>query len=449
VVVSVIKQPAVWFIHGLRCCLLMLLLSNSMMAVAQDVTSGELQDRIVAVVNGEVILQSELNLTAERIRARLQANGTQLPPPDVFRRQVLERMIVDKIQLQRAHNTGIRITDEQLNQSLAELAQRNHMSLDQFAAAVQQDGVPFSAFRDQLRDQLTVEQLRQRDVARRIMVSDREVDNYLAAQAKNGDSDSQYHLQHILITVPDGTSPDKLRSLQEKAESLRKQLVNGADFSQVAIANSSGAQALEGGDLGWRKLGELPTLFIEPLRSMHPGDISPVIRSPSGFHIFKLVDVRGGEETATVNETHARHILIRTNAMLSDVQAQDKLKNLREQILAGVDFAELAKKYSQDPTSASKGGDLGWLTPGVVVESFQQQMDKLQPGQVSQPFQTRYGWHLLQVLERRQRNDTEQARREHAKDAIFQRKMEEELDAWIHRLRDEAYVEVRLDQPAS
>jgi peptidyl-prolyl cis-trans isomerase SurA len=367
----------------------------------------------------------------------------------VFRRQVLERMIVDKIQLQRAHNTGIRITDEQLNQSLAELAQRNHMSLDQFAAAVQQDGVTFSAFRDQLRDQLTVEQLRQRDVARRITVSDREVDNYLAAQAKNGDDNNQYHLQHILITVRDGTSPDQLRKLQEKAEDLRQQLVKGADFSQVAIANSSGAQALEGGDLGWRKLGELPTLFTEQVRKMHPGDISPVVRSPSGFHIFKLVDVRGGEETAIVNETHARHILIRTNAMLSDAQAQDKLKNLREQILAGGDFAELAKKYSQDPGSAPKGGDLGWLTPGVVVESFQQQMDKLQPGQVSQPFQTRYGWHLVQVLERRQRNDTEQARREHAKDAIFQRKMEEELDTWIHRLRDEAYVEVRLDQPTS
>ncbi len=447
--VSVIKQPAAWFIHGLRGCLLMLLLSSSWTASAQDAASGELQDRIVAVVNGEVILQSELNVTAKRISARLQANGTQLPPPDVFRRQVLERMIVDKIQLQRAHNTGIRITDEQLNQSLAELAQRNHMSLDQFAAAVQQDGVTFSAFRDQLRDQLTVEQLRQRDVARRITVSDREVDNYLASQAKNGDDNSQYHLQHILITVRDGASPDQLRSLQEKAEALRQQLVKGADFSQLAIANSSGAQALEGGDLGWRKLGELPTLFTEQVRKMHPGDISPVVRSPSGFHIFKLVDVRGGEETAVVNETHARHILIRTNAMLSDAQAQDKLKNLREQIMAGGDFAELAKKYSQDPGSAPKGGDLGWLTPGVVVESFQQQMDKLQPGQVSQPFQTRYGWHLLQVLERRQRNDNEQARREHAKDAIFQRKMEEELDAWIHRLRDEAYVEVRLDQSTS
>ncbi len=446
---SVIEQTS-RAIRALRLGLLLLLLSGGWtMAMAQNAAQGGMEDRIVAVVNGEVILQSELNLTAARIRARLRANGTQMPPEDVFQRQVLERMIVDKVQLQRARNTGIRITDEQLNQSLAELAQRNHMSLDQFATAVQQDGVTFAAFRDQLREQLTVEQLRQRDVARRITVTDREVDNYLATQAKNGDADNQYHIQHILITVPDGASPDQLRGLQNKAESLRKQLLAGADFSQIAIANSSGAKALEGGDLGWRKPGELPSLFVEPMSQMHPGDISPVIRSPSGFHIFKLVDVKSGKESAVVNETHARHILIRTNAMLNDAQAQDKLKSLREQLLAGADFGELAKKYSQDPGSAAKGGDLGWLTPGVVVESFQQQMDQLQPGQISQPFQTRYGWHLVQVLERRQRNDSEQAQREHAREAIFQRKLEEELDAWLHRLRDEAYVEVRLDQPAS
>ena len=401
-------------------------------------------NRIVAVVNRDVITESELNRRIELIRRQLQQQKTPMPPESVLRRQILERLILERIELQMARNLGIRVDDEALNRVLQNIAANSKMSLEQFRAVLERDGYDFAQFREGIRNEVIVKRLRQREVADRVNVTPQEVDEFLASQKNLGNLNQEYHLSHILIAVPEAASPEQVQAARAKAEEVLSKLRAGADFREMAVSYSDGQQALQGGDLGWRKAGQLPTLFSDILTRMHPGEISDLIRSPSGFHILKVTEERG-EKKHIVRQTHARHILIRTNEVTSDYDARTRLERLRQRILAGEDFSTLAKANSDDRGSASKGGDLGWANPGDFVPAFEEVITKLAPGAVSEPFKTQFGWHIVQVLGRRDYDNTEQYQRARARQALRARKIDERLQQWVRRIRDEAYVEYRLE----
>jgi peptidyl-prolyl cis-trans isomerase SurA len=400
-------------------------------------------DRIVAVVNDDVILNSELNQRMRTVLEQLRQQGMSPPPAEVLEKQVLERLILNRLQLQLAGENGIRVDDNTLNRTLRDIAKRNKLSLSEFKGILERDGYDFGAFREDIRQELTLSQLRQREVETHIKVTDREVDDFLLTQAVQSGKEDQYRLAHILVAVPEAPSPEQIATARAKGEKILQELSEGADFSQVAVAVSDGQQALKGGDLGWRKANELPTLFAEVVPQMQPGDVSGLIRSPSGFHIVKLMEVRRGERLF-ITQTHARHILISPNELTSDEDAKIRLQQIKTRVENGEDFAELARANSEDAGTAVNGGDLGWVSPGDVVPQFQAAMDSLEPGQISDPFRTPFGWHIVQVLRRRHRDSTEQVRRARAKELIRQRKLEEEVQSWLRRLRDEAYVEYRL-----
>lgn len=399
-------------------------------------------NRIVAVVNDEAITSLELEKRLQGVLVQLRQNGTALPPMDILRRQVLERLIIERLQLALAAERGVRVDDETLNEVITRIAAQNQLTLAQFRAALERDGGDFAEFRAEVRREITLNNLRAREVESRIEVTPQEVDDFLAHQAAGGDMDTEYHLGHILIAVPEGAAPEQIQAARTKAEEVLAQLRAGADFRQMAITHSAGQQALQGGDLGWRKGGQLPTLFADSVRRLAPGEVSEPLRSTSGFHLIKLIDKRG-EQRQYVTQTHARHILIRRTALVSDSEARAKLERLRERLLQGEDFAELARANSEDPGSGAKGGDLGWTNPGTFVAPFEEAMNKLQPGEISEPFRSQFGWHIVQVIERRQRDSTEELKRARAHDAIRQRKIEEETQDWLRRLRDEAYVEYK------
>ncbi|GAB4302350.1 MAG: peptidylprolyl isomerase [Thiohalomonadaceae bacterium] len=399
-------------------------------------------NRIVAVVNDEAITNLELEKRLQGILVQLRQNGTALPPMEILRRQVLERLIIERLQLTLAAERGVRVDDETLNEVITRIAAQNQLSPQQFRTTLERDGGDFAEFREEVRHELIMSNLRAREVESRIEVTPQEVDDFLARQAAGGDMDTEYHLGHILIAVPEGASPEQVQTARAKAQEVLEQLRAGADFRQMAITHSAGQQALQGGDLGWRKGGQLPTLFADSVLRLAPGELSEPLRSPSGFHIIKLIEKRG-EQRQYVTQTHARHILIRSTALVSDSEARAKLERLRERLLQGEDFAELARANSEDPGSGAKGGDLGWANPGTFVGPFEQAMNKLQPGEISEPFRSQFGWHIVQVLERRQRDSTEELKRARAHDAIRQRKIEEETQDWLRRLRDEAYVEYK------
>lgn len=402
-------------------------------------------DRVVAVVNDDVILASELDDQVRVVVSRLREVNARIPPQADLERQVLERMIAAEVQVQLAQKTGIQVTEENLNNAISGIARRNGMGLDQFVLALEADGMNYADFREGIRREISMEQLRQRDVARRIAVTDREIDNLLENERLRGaEADIEVRLQHILIAAPERATPEQLKSRREEADRLHTELMDGADFTQVALSYSDGQNALQGGDLGWRRANQLPRFFMDAVDSLAVGDITEVLRSPNGFHILKLADRRGSTQTR-IEETRSRHILIQTNALTSDSQARIQLGQLREQISSGADFAALAEQHSDDASSASRGGELGWLPPGVVVPEFQQAMDLLNPGETSPPFRSQFGWHIVQVLERRERDTTEESQRLRARQIIFQRKLEEETANWARQLRDEAYVEIRLN----
>ncbi|WP_127478252.1 peptidylprolyl isomerase [Sulfurivermis fontis] len=399
-------------------------------------------NRIVAVVNDEAITNLELEKRLQSILVQLRQNGTALPPMEILRRQVLERLIIERLQLALAADRGVRVDDETLNEVITRIAAQNQLSPQQFRAALERDGGDFAEFREEVRHEIIMSNLRAREVESRIEVTPQEVDDFLARQAAGGGLDTEYHLGHILIAVPEGASPEQVQTARAKAQEVLEQLRAGADFRQMAITHSAGQQALQGGDLGWRKGGQLPTLFADSVLRLAPGEVSEPLRSSSGFHIIKLIDKRG-EQREYVTQTHARHILIRSTALVADTEARARLERLRERILQGEDFAELARANSEDPGSGAKGGDLGWANPGTFVGPFEQAMNKLQPGEISEPFRSQFGWHIVQVIERRQRDSTEELKRARAHDAIRQRKIEEETQDWLRRLRDEAYVEYK------
>ncbi|GMQ84025.1 MAG: peptidylprolyl isomerase [Gammaproteobacteria bacterium] len=402
-------------------------------------------NHIVASVNDDVILASELSKREAMIVSQLQQQQAQLPTREALRKQVLDRLILENLQLQMASRSGIRIDDETLNNNLRKMARQNDMSLSEFREVLEQDGYEYVAFREQFRDQITINRVRRQMVDNRVEVSEQEVDNLLATTSSFNNQNREYHLAHILVSIPEAASPEQVQAAKARAQDILTRLRGGTDFGQIATAESDGQQALEGGDLGWRKSGQLPSFFTDVVVELKPGEVSDPIRSPSGFHIIKLVATRGGEERHIIKQTRARHILLRPDALVPEQQVQTRIARLRERMAQGEDFAVLARSHSQDPGSGSKGGDLGWVTPGQMVPEFEQVMDELAPGEISKPVKSRFGWHLIQVQERRQQDDTEEHRRNSARESIRQRKIDEQLEIWLRRLRDESYVEYHLD----
>ncbi len=400
-------------------------------------------DKIVAVVNDDVITSTELANRLHAIKDQLKNQSAPIPPDSALKKQVLDRMILATLQLQLADQNGIRVDDETLNRTIERIAEKNKLSLPEFRSVLENEGYDFATFREDIRREIIISRVQQRQVSDRIMVTEQEIDNFLATQRAHGNTGAEYHLAHILIAVPDAASSERIQAARQRAEGVLKKLRAGANFEETAIANSDGQQALQGGDLGWRKAGELPTLFVDTVLHMKPGDISDLIRSPSGFHIIKLLDQRD-KQRHIVTQTHARHILIRTDELTNDAAARTRLEDIRKRIKNGADFAKLAHEYSNDTASATNGGDLGWVNPGDMVPKFQEQMDQLATGEISEPFKTGFGWHIVQVLKRRRHDDTDAYIRSQARDAIRQRKTEEELQSWLARLRDDAYVENRL-----
>ena len=400
-------------------------------------------DRIVAVINDDVIMRSELVGKISAVTAQMQEQNIPLPPQPILEKQVLDRLIMTKLQIQMAQNTGIRVDDETLNRTINNIARENELSLNQFREILEQDGFGYEAFRKEIRDEILISRLQQRQVDNRVMVTDREINNYLSNQEHQGETDIEFHIAHILIAIPEGASTNQVTRARETAEKALGELQDGADFANMAATYSDGQQALDGGDLGWRKAGQVPTLFADFISDMEIGDLSDIIKSPSGYHIIKLLDKRSSEQVV-VTQTQARHILIRPDELTTPEDALRRLQQLRMRIEGGDDFAELAKAHSADTVSAADGGSLGWVNPGDLVPEFENVMNSLEPGATSQPFQSQFGFHIVQVLDRREHDSTEDIKRARAREAIRRRKLEEARTDWLRQMRDEAYVEYRL-----
>ena len=376
------------------------------------------------------------------VERQLRQQGTQMPPRDVLEKHILERMILDRVQFQLARETGMRIDDAQLDQTIARIAESNRIGVAQLRASLERDGISWSKFREDIRGEIVVGRLREREVDSKIVVSEGEIDNFLATAGMAGNE--EYNLAHILLRVPEQAKPEQLARLQARAEEIISQLRRGADFAQMAASYSDAPDGLSGGAMGWRSLERLPTLFAEAVPKLKPGEVSEVLRSPAGYHIFKLLDRRGGAIKAQpVEQTRARHILIKTSELVSEAEARRRLVALKERLTHGADFAELARLHSND-LSAAKGGDLGWLNPGDTVPEFERAMNSLKPGEVGEPVQSPFGWHLIQVMERRM--DISQERvRQSARQTIRDRKADEAYQDWLRQIRDRAYVEYRLE----
>ena len=401
-------------------------------------------DRIVAVVNKEVVTLSELNDEVENAERQLRRQGTPLPERAVLERQLLERLILQKAQLQLARDTGIRVDEIQLDRAIQRIAESNNMTLVAFRRALEADGVNFERFREEVREQIVLNRLREREIDEKIQVSEGEIDLYLEEIKAGGRERVEFDVAHILVRVPEQATPEQLEAARSRAEKARAEALSGQDFGKLAATYSDGPDALRGGALGWRDRDKLPELFATALEKMATGGVSEVLRSPAGFHVLKLNDRRvGGSASAPVVQTHARHILVRTSEIVSEGDARRRLADLRERIVTGgVDFAELAKVHSEDGTAA-RGGDLDWVHPGDTVPEFERAMDALAPGEVSQPVKSPFGWHLIQVLERRTADLSAERRRLQARQALRARKVDEAYQEWLRQLRDRTYVEVR------
>lgn len=398
-------------------------------------------DRIVVVVNDGVILQTEIDRAIEEALQQIRARGMATPPEDALRAQVLERLILQRLQTQRAQQAGIRIDDKELNEVLTRIAQQNGMTLAQFAEALRADGTDYLAVREQIREEILVSRLRQREVDSRVTVTDQDIELFLANQPAN--PDAEYRLAHILVSVPDGATPEQRAAARAKIDGLRARIVAGEDFASIAVAESDGQQALQGGDLDFRAADALPSLFASTAAKLSVGQLSPVLETGNGFHLVQLMDTRGAGERQTVEETHARHLLVETNTLRNEAQAEALIRDLHARVVAGESIEALAAEFSDDPGSKNNGGDLGWQPPGVFDPSFQAEVDALGPGELSAPFQTPFGWHIVRVEERRTRDVTELARRGRARQALQERRAAEEYDTWLRRLRAEAYIEYR------
>lgn len=419
-----------------------------LLAATLPASAAQVLDYIVAVVDEDVILASELDQATDAISTQIQASGTTPPPAGILRDQVRERLIVQKLQTQRARQRGISITDAELNEALQGVAAQNNMDLRQFARAVRSQGMDYLQVRDQIREELTIGRLRGIEVDSRVVVSERELEDFLA-MASRGDQSTEYRIAQILVAVPEGSTEETAQAARAEAEQIKQALDDGGDFAQLAISRSDGQKALEGGDLGWRSAAGLPTIFAASVTGMGVGEHSGILESGSGLHIVKLLDKRGGEVTAMVTETRARHILIQPNAIRDDEASRKEIEALHKRIQSGEKLADLAKEHSDDPGSANQGGDLGWRAPGSFVPAFETKLGELDVGQMSKPFRSQFGWHILEVVDRRERDNGAEVQRAQAREAIRRRKVAEEYEDWLRKLREEAFVELRAAPDAS
>jgi peptidyl-prolyl cis-trans isomerase SurA len=399
-------------------------------------------DRVVAIVDNDVVMQSQLDQRLREVRATIQKRGAPLPPEHVLTQQVLERLIIENIQLQIGDRSGVRITDEELNQAMGTIAQRNNMSLDQFRAALSHDGLSYDEAREQVRREMVISRVRQRRVAERIQVSEQEVQNFLASDLGKIQLSEEYRLANILIPVPDSASPETVQAAARQAQEMYQQLKQGADFGQLAVSRSAGDNALEGGEIGWRKAAQLPSPFDSMVGSLAVGDVTEPVRTPGGFIIIKLEEKRGGSKMLR-DEVHVRHILLKPSEIRSEEETQRLAEKLYERIQAGESFADLAKKFSEDPGSKLNGGDLNWVDPESLVPEFREVMNNAPQGQVTKPFRSPFGWHVLEVLGRRATDSSDKFREQQAAQTLRARKYDEELQAWLRQIRDEAYVEIK------
>ncbi len=436
----VLKKVVFPFLAGFA-----LLLALPPALAAQDgQANGELLDRVVAIVNDDVITELELNNEVALIKAQLRAQRTRIPADDILQRQILDRMVLRRIQLQLAKRAHISVDDETLNRTLESIARQNNLSLLAFRDVLEREGMPYQRFRENMRDEITINRLQKRQVNDRINITPQEVDAFLANRALQTGTQYEYELGHILISVPEAASAEAIARARAKANKVVDDLRAGADFAETAVAVSDGRQALEGGSLGWREASTLPTLFADWVKGREVGAISDIIRSPSGFHIIKLLGRRSNQPQLLVTQTHVRHILVRVDDPTRSARARQRIEDLKLRIESGEDFADLARANSDDPGSGAQGGDLGWVNPGTMVKPFEEAMNALAVGQLSEPVQSRFGWHLIEVLGRREQDRTEDMQRSKAREAIHASKLEPAMQAWLRRLRDEAYVELRL-----
>jgi peptidyl-prolyl cis-trans isomerase SurA len=424
--------------------LALLLASAACAALAQQPRPVTLLDRIVAVVNNDVITRGDLEERYRFAGLQLRRQGTPLPPRDVLEKQILERLITDQVQLQLAKETGLRVDDTELDRAINRIALDNKSTLPQLRAALDKDGVPFARFREDIRNEIIVSRLRQREVDNKILVSDSEIDSFISTQDQAGRGE-EYNLSHILVRVPENASPEQIQGRRSRAEQALQQLGSGTDFRQVAATFSDAPDALQGGEMGWRDGSRLPTLFLDATKALQTGQVSPLLRSANGFHILKLNERRGSAAPAMERQTHARHILIKTNELVPQAEARRRLVALKERLDNKADFAELARLHSED-TSSTRGGDLGWLAAGDTVPEFERAMNALEPEQVSEPVQTPFGWHLIQVLARRDEDMSKERQRLSARRALHARKSDEAYQEWLRQLRDRAYIEQRLEE---
>ena len=401
-------------------------------------------DRVLVIVNDEAITQWDTNEQRRILLSQMKASNITAPSNDILDKQVLERLIIERAVLQYAKETGIRVDDTTVERTILRVAEENKLSPDAFRKVLEREGIPYANYREDIRRQITVQRVRDREVDSKITVSDAEVDNYLATVASQAGGEDEYLLSHIYITVPEQASPDVVEASRKRAEQALAEVKSGKDFGQVAAAWSGAPDAPSGGTLGWRTRARLPSVFADIVRKMKPGDISDVLRSAGGFHIVKLVDERNRDQPTVVDQTHARHILIKVNEQTSEADAKARIDRLRERLVGGASFEDLARANSED-ASGAKGGDLGWLSRGDTVPDFEHPMDKLAVNELSQPIRTPFGWHLIQVLERRKQDVTKERRREEARKAIRQRKSDEQFDEFVRQLRDRTYVEYKND----
>ena len=402
-------------------------------------------DRIVAVVNDDVILSSELEQEAFAVTDQLRSSNTQVPSREVLEKQVLERLIMNRLQVQAARKAGLRVDERALNNAVQGIAAQNQMSLAQFRNRLEAGGYSYEQFRERIRSQMLIERMHRRHVASKVTIPEREIDNFLANESRRESADPELRLAQILFALPDGASADQIDEVRSRAEEILRRVDAGEDFAELAVTYSDGRNALEGGVLGWKKASELPSAFASALRGAKEGEVTELVRSGAGFHIIKVVGARS-EDRVLIEQTRAQHVLIRPGELATEEEAIRRLEELRERVVNGEEFAGIARAHSDDRGSALRGGDLGWLNPGDTVPQFERQMNELRPGEVSEPFRTQFGWHIVQVVERREHDGTDAVRRTRARDAIRRRKSGEELQTWQRQLRDEAYVELRLNQ---
>lgn len=430
----------------LLACLTFLAVAIAVPAQAQSGRRAPVEvDRVVAVVNEEAITLHELRARLLAMERQLRSQGTQMPPRDAVERQVLERMIMDRVQLQFARETGVRVADGELDGALRRIAENNRLALPDFRAALEQDGISWNKFREEIRDEMTISRLREREVEGRIVISEGEIDNFLAGPQTALDAEVTVNLAHIVVRVPEQADPGQLMRISARAQQALQQLRKGENFAKVAASFSDAPDGLSGGAMGARPLDRLPALYADAVKALQPGEVSEILRSPAGFHIVKLIDKSGGPAVGkAIRQTHARHILIKVNEVVSEAEARRKLVAIKERLDNGTDFAEQARLNSND-LSAAKGGDLGWLYQGDTVPEFERAMDALKPGEISQPVQSPFGWHLIQVFERRTDEASPERQRLFARQALRDRKADEAYEDWLRQMRDRAYVEYRLE----